>query len=96
MDNENAGRFAVGADPIWPHNEKDREKEERKNEKKCARNVPGMCARDVTQWETVRNCADNVRNCADSVRNCAAALRAISRRSPGGTTRCIPKISPDV
>ena len=40
MDNENAGRFAVGADPIWPHNEKDREKEERKNEKK---NVRGTC-----------------------------------------------------
>ena len=81
----------------------ERKKKEKMKKKKCARNVPGMCVRDVTQWETVRNCADNVRNCADSVRNCAdsvrncaAALRAISRRSPGGTTRCIPKISRDV
>ena len=76
MDNENAGRFAVGADPISPHNEKDREKEGRFfiYFLMCEERAWHVCA-DVTQWETVRNCADNVRNCSDSVRNCADSVR---------------------
>ena len=78
MDNENAGRFAVGADPIWPHNEKDREKEKMK---KCARNVPGMCARDVTVGdceELCRQCEELCRLCEELCRLCEELCRGFA------------------